>query len=347
MNISFVRLIGILLVFFGVNMVSLAEGGLASADHHVVSCHSSPINSRHPTPGGEVTLAANQLTASEDRVMVLTFDDGPVERDLDIVALLKTHNVSATFFYIGYKMKAMPGIVQRVIAAEHEVGYHSYRHQRLSCSSEASLKEDLKLGGDVANGLGVAVKWFRPPFGAFNDRVVQAAKAQGMQTILWSVDSRDWTGISAATMARSVIRQFHPGAVLLFHSKHETTLKALPEVLAAAEKERYRFVSLREWQRTVLAANCRAKRGGCSSTPSGTGGVISAAFPKEPSDAVAGGVVSATLPKEPSDVVAGGVVSAVASKEPAVLTSLPTTMGAFTPLPMAKGTPMTVDPILQ
>ena len=89
-----------------------------------------------------------------------------------------------------------------------------------------------------------------------------------MDTILWTIDSRDWTGISASTMARNVIRQFHPGAVLLFHSTHVATLRALPAVLEAAEREHYRFVSLGEWRNTIQVANCRTQKQSCPSLPS-------------------------------------------------------------------------------
>ena len=81
-----------------------------------------------------------------------------------------------------------------------------------------------------------------------------------MDTILWTIDSRDWTGISASTMARNVIRQFHPGAVLLFHSTHAATLQAMPEIVEAAEKAHYRFVSLDEWRRIIQNASLRGRR---------------------------------------------------------------------------------------
>ena len=84
-----------------------------------------------------------------------------------------------------------------------------------------------------------------------------------METINWTIDSRDWTGVTSATMARNVIRQFHPGAVLLFHSNHAATLHALPAVLEAAAKQNYRFVSLGEWRQTIQTANCRLQKQFC------------------------------------------------------------------------------------
>ncbi|MBF0163110.1 MAG: polysaccharide deacetylase family protein [Magnetococcales bacterium] len=219
-------------------------------------------------PGGEVVMSVDTLTLPEERIMALTFDDGPDDRDLEVAALLKKHDIPAAFFYIGRKVKQFPEVVKEVHANKHEIGYHSFRHQRVNWFSPESLSSDFRQGMDALTSLGVPVTLFRPPYGEFNDRLVHAAKDHGMETVLWTIDSRDWTGIAPEIMAKNVIRQFHPGAVLLFHSPHINTLRALPAVLAAAERENYRFVSLKDWRQTVLSANCRkAGRSPCVAGP--------------------------------------------------------------------------------
>ncbi|MBF0417724.1 MAG: polysaccharide deacetylase family protein [Magnetococcales bacterium] len=219
-------------------------------------------------PGGEVVMSVDTLTLPEERVMALTFDDGPDERDLEITALLKKHDIPAAFFYIGRKIKQFPEVVKEVHASKYEIGYHSFRHQRVNWFSQENQTSDFRQGMEALTSLGVSPTLFRPPYGEFNDRLVHTAKENGMETVLWTIDSRDWTGIAPETMAKNVIRQFHPGAVLLFHSPHINTLRALPLVLAAAERENYRFVSLGDWRQTVRAANCRKEgRLPCPSTP--------------------------------------------------------------------------------
>lgn len=219
-------------------------------------------------PGGEVVMSVDTLSLPEERIMSLTFDDGPDERDLEVAALLKKHEIPAAFFYIGSKVKLFPEVVKEVHANKYEIGYHSFRHQRVSWFSPENLSSDFRQGKEALSRLGVPLTLFRPPYGEFNDRLVHAAKDHGMETVLWTIDSRDWTGITPEIMAKNVIRQFHPGAVLLFHSPHINTLRALPAVLAAAERENYRFVSLGEWRQTVLTANCRkAGRSPCVAGP--------------------------------------------------------------------------------
>ncbi|MEO5378742.1 MAG: polysaccharide deacetylase family protein [Magnetococcus sp. DMHC-6] len=260
--------IGLFFFFFCINSVHIVEGNASEGSKKPAAKYAFHLSdARYLSPGGEVLLSVEGLTLPEERIMSITFDDGPEMRDLEIMALLKKHNILATFFYIGQKVKAMPEIVEKVLAEKNEIGYHSYQHQRLQWFSSSSLAEDFRQGRAVLNNLGVPLRWFRPPYGYFDSKVIQAAKDQGMETILWTIDSRDWTGISAQTMARNVIGQFHPGAVLLFHSTHPVTLQALPEVLAAAEKENYRFVALGEWRQTVLVANCRMSGKSCPTVP--------------------------------------------------------------------------------
>ncbi|MEO5362091.1 MAG: polysaccharide deacetylase family protein [Magnetococcus sp. DMHC-8] len=246
---------------------SLATGEPSPASEHVARYGAMPFDGQHLYPDGGVAMSAAWLSRPEERIMVLTFDDGPDDRDLQIVDLLQQHRATATFFYIGRKAKAMPTVVEAVRTGRHAIGYHSYRHQQMSWLSRADLVEDFRQGKAVMAALGVTVTWFRPPYGDFNDRVVRSAKEQGMETILWTIDSRDWAGIGAREMADNVIRQFQPGAILLFHSTRAASLQALPALLRAAEQAHYRFVSLDEWLQIVQAANCRMTGQFCSSSP--------------------------------------------------------------------------------
>ncbi|MBF0096382.1 MAG: polysaccharide deacetylase family protein [Magnetococcales bacterium] len=240
-----------------------ADPGPSMESRFVAKAGAMPFNPRYLYPSSAETFSMDWLSLPEERIMVLTFDDGPDERDLAIVSLLDRQEIPAAFFYIGNKIKNMPHIVKEMSTTRHEMGYHSYRHQQLSWLSAKNLTADFHQGKDVMSKLGLAFTWFRPPYGDFNRRVVQEAKDQGMETILWTIDSRDWAGVAAPVMARNVIRRFHPGAVLLFHSTHANTLRALPEILQAATRERYRFVSLGEWRRTIQTASCRVSGRNC------------------------------------------------------------------------------------
>ncbi len=216
-----------------------------------------PYNPHDLYPSSGVSLSTRWLSQPEERIMTLTFDDGPEERDLAIAALLKQYHAPATFFFLGHKVEARPEVVESLLSDNYEIGYHSYRHQRLSLFSQNRLSEDFRQGVAAFNGLGILVTWFRPPYGEFNREIVQTAKTQGMETILWTIDSRDWTGVGPVTLARDVIRRFHPGAILLFHSNQAVSLQALPTILEAAIQKGYRLVSLTEWRTMIQTAQRR------------------------------------------------------------------------------------------
>ncbi|MBF0125929.1 MAG: polysaccharide deacetylase family protein [Magnetococcales bacterium] len=297
----FLRRIGWLALLFAVvQPLPVAYGKMADDSRPAAKYHTAQFTPHFLYPGGEVVLTVDGLNQPEERVMALTFDDGPDVQDLETVALLKKKGIQATFFYIGSKVKALPDVVQAVFGQQHEIGYHSFRHQRLSGFSQTGLEEDFRQGKAALSSLGVPLNLFRPPYGAFNDKVVHTAKAQGMETVLWTIDSRDWTGVSPAAMARNVIQQFHPGAVLLFHSQHPATLQALPLVLAAAEREQYRFVSLGDWRQTILAANCRMAGRSCPATPTSAAAAPTPASPPEKVTAAAASVTPD--PPKPSPV---------------------------------------------
>ncbi|MBF0109979.1 MAG: polysaccharide deacetylase family protein [Magnetococcales bacterium] len=271
MNSRIVRLLSLLVLVLAFSLLPPMHYGAVSKEVsgeeiQVAKVSQAPSRSSYLSPGGEVRISWDALSLPEERVMALTFDDGPVERDLEISALLKNNHIQATFFFIGNKVEQSSAIVRKVHAGNHEIGYHSYRHQKLSWISPLDLKEDFRLGRKALSELGVTPIWFRPPYGLYNARVIKTARNEGMETILWTIDPKDWTGISAETIAKRVIRMFHPGAVLLFHSNHSATLQALPAIIDAARSQDYRLVSLTEWRRTIESAHCRKYQRHCTPT---------------------------------------------------------------------------------
>ncbi|MBF0162620.1 MAG: polysaccharide deacetylase family protein [Magnetococcales bacterium] len=247
--------LGVFLLF----SLSWAMAAPSEESKHLARHGRMPFKTRYLYPGGRVELAVDWLSQPEERILLLTFDDGPDARDLKIAELLAKQAIPAAFFYVGRKMKAMPEIVEAIRAAQYEIGYHSHGHAHLSGLSQSRLTEDFAQGRSLLQHLGVPVRWFRPPYGDFDARVLQAAQDHGMETLLWSIDSRDWAGIGAQTLASNVIRQLHPGAVLLFHSTRAATLAALPAIVQAAHRAHYRFVTLDEWRRVVRAAQGRVQ----------------------------------------------------------------------------------------
>lgn len=189
--------------------------------------------------------------------VVLTFDDGPdpthTRRVLDV---LDSANAKATFFVIGRKAEKHPELVKEIVARGHEVGIHSYAHDRLfSLRGTKRVRKDLEKAKKVlADILGESPDLWRPPIGHTNPTIARVAEELDLVTVGWSVGARD--GIASSTVPAVVARVsqgLEDGAIVLMHDASELGTHipvgpaALPGVLDAIRMRNLRVIPLREW----------------------------------------------------------------------------------------------------
>lgn len=149
----------------------------------------------------------------------------------DMLAILKKHNVSATFFLEGRWVKENPDLAKMIAEAGHEIGNHSYSHPNMKNLSTAAIKEQIeKTNAVIEATTGIKCKWLAPPSGSYRDEVVQIADSLGLGTIMWSVDTIDWQRPSPETIINRVITKVHPGAFILMHPTASTS-KALQQII--------------------------------------------------------------------------------------------------------------------
>ncbi|OPX23126.1 MAG: hypothetical protein B1H03_02540 [Planctomycetales bacterium 4484_113] len=200
-------------------------------------------------PGSMLPGTKQHLRRSPARVVALTFDDGPdADFTLPIAELLHSRGVKAAFFFLGRRIAEHQDVARRVAALGFELGNHSYDHPDMTEISTAEVEHQLdetnRLLSQVA---AVSPRFFRPPYGSFNARVLTLAEARGMSTVLWSVDSRDWAEPDPAKISSRVLAAVRPGAIILLHSTHPQTLAALPAILDGLEAQGYRVESVSGW----------------------------------------------------------------------------------------------------
>ena len=162
-----------------------------------------------------------------DPVVALTFDDGPdpdaTPRVLDVLA---RHGARATFFVLLDRAEANPQIIRRMIAEGHSVGLHGVDHRRLTRMSVRNARAHIRRGVErFVAAVGVAPKWFRPPYGSQSLATFIATRACGMEIIAWSADCADWTDRPEADIAAQAVGSAKAGGILLLHD----TLAADPE----------------------------------------------------------------------------------------------------------------------
>ncbi len=128
--------------------------------------------------------------SSEDKLIALTFDDGPSYKSTNrILDVLEKHNSAATFFVVGYNIEKNISTIKRASELGCEIGNHSQSHKNLMKCTEAELKNQVKSPNKLLKELaGVDAKLFRAPGGNFDG----VESKIGMPIIQWSVDTLDW-----------------------------------------------------------------------------------------------------------------------------------------------------------
>jgi peptidoglycan/xylan/chitin deacetylase (PgdA/CDA1 family) len=191
-----------------------------------------------------------------DRKQVtLTFDDGPAEMFTDqILDVLREHRAPGTFFVCGRNVEKRPEILKRIVAEGHAVGNHTLTHPYLFFKSRRLMAEEIDRTQEIIERVvGFRPKIFRPPYGSRWFGLVPTLEARGMKLIQWSAMGYDWVKDAEGIVA-SVLKQVHPGAVILLHDGRETrdpsevdrapTVKALPEIIRSLRSQGYEFVPL-------------------------------------------------------------------------------------------------------
>jgi peptidoglycan/xylan/chitin deacetylase (PgdA/CDA1 family) len=170
---------------------------------------------------------APRYSAAGTKQVWLTFDDGPhPTRTPKVLDVLAAHGIRATFFVIGKNAAFYPKIIQRMVREGHQVANHTYTHPNLTTVSRAKVRSELKMTETkIAAAMGKR-KLFRPPYGAHNAKVDAVVAEFGYRTILWSVDTVDWSPkYKPDRWVSHGVEQIRnrTNSVVLMHDIHQTT----------------------------------------------------------------------------------------------------------------------------
>ena len=189
---------------------------------------------------------------TNDKVVALTYDDGPDPRyTRRILAVLRRHNVKATFFMIGKSMDEYPDIVRQAHDDGHVVANHTYTHEKGSHMNSLSrmVGELERCERTIERLTGERTYLFRPPRGDMRLAVIGASARQGYCVALWTVCA-NFHGASPFMMADRVTSRVRPGAIILAHDGlFESRWKdvvATELIIEGLEQRGYRFVTLPE-----------------------------------------------------------------------------------------------------
>jgi peptidoglycan/xylan/chitin deacetylase (PgdA/CDA1 family) len=186
---------------------------------------------------------------TQDKVVALTFDDGPhplhTPRVLD---LLERHHVKATFFMMGRNVERFPAIARQVLDRGHEIGNHSYSHPKLVLMSPRRVREEIERTDRLLRSIGVSGEiYFRPPHAAKFVVLPYVLVQMKKMSVLGDVDPEEWKRRPAAVMTASILRQVRPGSIIGLHDVlGSETLRTAEDSITALAAQGYRFETVSE-----------------------------------------------------------------------------------------------------
>ena len=195
-----------------------------------------------PTPAPAAPAPA---PTTGNKVIALTFDDGPGPHTAHLLDILDQYGAKATFFLIGSKVSGQASIVRSIQARGHQLGNHSWSHPELPKLPVGQIAGEIDRTNDaIKQATGVTPTVMRPPYGAVNSAVLEQLRLRGMSSILWSVDTRDWADRNSEIVCSRAVAGARPGAIILMHDIHQTSVGAVPCILSALKQQGYSFVTV-------------------------------------------------------------------------------------------------------
>ncbi|NDU76547.1 polysaccharide deacetylase family protein [Actinomadura sp. DSM 109109] len=181
------------------------------------------------------------------KCLALTFDDGPAESTAELLDVLAARKVRATFFIVGENAARHPELVRRELEAGHELADHGYTHADLGKASRETIMSELTRTQEaIRRASGFTPVLLRPPYGSTSRRLTKITRELGLAQVLWTVDPLDWEHRDTSYVEKRVLKAARPGAIVLMHDIHRTSVKAVPKIIDRLAAEGYVFVTVPE-----------------------------------------------------------------------------------------------------
>ena len=163
-----------------------------------------------------------------------------------MLATLKRHNVSASFFLEGNWVKNNPELAKMIVSAGHEVGNHSYSHPDMKQLTAAKAREQMiKTNEIIEAATGEKCVWFAPPSGSYRDETIKIANQLNMKTVMWTVDTVDWRKPSPEVLINRVMSKIDKGSMVLMHPT-ESTAKSLDQLITLIQQKNLKIGTVTE-----------------------------------------------------------------------------------------------------
>ncbi|MEH7442942.1 polysaccharide deacetylase family protein [Bacillus sp. JJ1122] len=188
---------------------------------------------------------------TQDKVIALTFDDGPTENVDQLLPLLDQYKAKATFFLIGKDIEKHPEEAVKLVEAGHQIGNHTYSHERMVLKSSSFIQEEIEKTDELIRKSGYKGEIdFRPPYGKKLIGLPYYLAKHNRETIMWTLEPETYYA-NAEDKVKNVLDNIKPGSIILLHPMYDQTdgtIQVIEEILQELTKEGYAFVTVDELQ---------------------------------------------------------------------------------------------------
>lgn len=197
-----------------------------------------PVLNQKLVPIYKVARADNKIAITLDGTWGADYTD-------KILRILRDNDIKITFFFAGYWLEKYPDIVKKIAAEGHEIENHSLTHPHFNSLSEKEIIKELDSTSDlIENLIGKRPRFFRPPFGEYNNRVIAISNQAGYQVVQWSIDSHDWMEPGVDYIVNRVMKNAGSGDIILMHNNAPDTPEALKAIIKKLKEKDLEIVPL-------------------------------------------------------------------------------------------------------
>jgi len=186
----------------------------------------------------------SRIIDPNDKIIALTFDDGPSIYTEEIIEYLHDNDCVATFFILGNKVEMYTDTIKKSISYGNEIGNHSYNHKWLAKLKEEEMLEQInKTQNIITEKIGYTPTLLRPSYGSTNKTMKEKVD---LEIILWNVDTMDWKYKSVNKIVSRATKNLKDGNIILMHDTYKRTLEAVKKIVPILKKNNYTCVTISE-----------------------------------------------------------------------------------------------------
>jgi len=181
-------------------------------------------------------LPIYKVDCAEPKIAISFDASWGAEHTKKLLEVLDEYNVKATFFLVNIWLDDYPDMAREIAARGHEIGLHSVSHPHFTeLNKEQMTSELFDNAAKIEDITQVRAKLFRPPFGDYNNTVINTVNSLGFVPVQWSIDSLDWQDLTSDQICQRVIPKAAAGEIILFHNNGLHTVEALPLILQSLD----------------------------------------------------------------------------------------------------------------